>query len=336
MRLQARQRARGGFTLLEILLASVIGGLILYGLYLAIDVQLRFADAGRNAVEQSTLARSLMARISSDVAPCVGLADPGRYTQARGQGQQTGGGAAPTQPAGGGMGGGMGGGRGGGMGGGMGGGRGGGMGGGMGGGTGGTGAGMGGGTAPGMTDPAAGMTEEPLVEEGVIDLVRAFVGDETGVTLFVSRLPKPPDNPGLTAPEDAQVTSDQRLIAYWIADGGGLARQEVPVASADTATVTLARGTAAEKDYVIAPEVVRVEFSYFDGTGWLASWDGRSLGQDGKTPKGPPTAMAVVLELEFPGTGGAQPRRRTYRQVIAIPTANGLPQQQPETTTIEP
>src|SRR6185312_10041374 len=71
--------SRRGFTLLEVLLASAIGLLILYSLYQAIDLHLRFAEAGRTVVEESTLARSVLSRISADIAPCVGLVDPSRY-----------------------------------------------------------------------------------------------------------------------------------------------------------------------------------------------------------------------------------------------------------------
>ena len=70
---------RGGFTFLEVILATAIGLLILVGVYQAIKTQLKVAESGRDAIERATLARSLMARISSDVAPCVGLPDPARY-----------------------------------------------------------------------------------------------------------------------------------------------------------------------------------------------------------------------------------------------------------------
>src|SRR5262245_17795316 len=70
---------RRGFTLLEVILATSIGLIIMYALYLAIDVSLRFSEAGREVVEHATISRSLAARISSDIAPCVGIPDPSRY-----------------------------------------------------------------------------------------------------------------------------------------------------------------------------------------------------------------------------------------------------------------
>src|SRR6476659_5211869 len=99
MRIRGRSNRRG-FTLMEVLLSSAIGLFILYGLYLAIDMNLRFTESGRMVVEQGTLTRSLTARISADLTPCVGLPDPSRYKQkssSSGSGQGNGQGA--TQPA---------------------------------------------------------------------------------------------------------------------------------------------------------------------------------------------------------------------------------------------
>jgi prepilin-type N-terminal cleavage/methylation domain-containing protein len=70
---------RAGFTLLEVLLASVVAVLLLAGLYAAIDAQLRHVQASREKIEQSTLARALLARINNDIAVTVGLSDPARF-----------------------------------------------------------------------------------------------------------------------------------------------------------------------------------------------------------------------------------------------------------------
>src|SRR5947209_18191278 len=67
---EARQRR--AFTLLEVLLATAIGVLLLAGLYVAVDVQLGHAQIARDVVEESTLARALFARISSDIGQNLG------------------------------------------------------------------------------------------------------------------------------------------------------------------------------------------------------------------------------------------------------------------------
>jgi prepilin-type N-terminal cleavage/methylation domain-containing protein len=58
---------RRGYTLLEVLLAIAIGFLIVTALYVAMDVQFRYAQSGRNAVAEGQLARGLLARIGADV-----------------------------------------------------------------------------------------------------------------------------------------------------------------------------------------------------------------------------------------------------------------------------
>jgi prepilin-type N-terminal cleavage/methylation domain-containing protein len=65
------QRPRPGYTLLEVLLALGIATLLLAGLYVSMDVQLSLADAGRERVDESSLARALLTRIAADVAPAL-------------------------------------------------------------------------------------------------------------------------------------------------------------------------------------------------------------------------------------------------------------------------
>jgi prepilin-type N-terminal cleavage/methylation domain-containing protein len=96
MRRRTGPSARRGFTLLEVLLAMAIGLLLLAALYVAIDLQLKFAETGRDVVQQSVLARSLLARIHNDVAASLGPPDMGRLLSSSsssssqsGQGSQT-------------------------------------------------------------------------------------------------------------------------------------------------------------------------------------------------------------------------------------------------------
>src|SRR5579871_5067585 len=62
---------RGGFTLLEMLLATFVSVLLMGALYVAMDTQIRYAAAGRDRIEESTLAHSLLARMSNDIKKCV-------------------------------------------------------------------------------------------------------------------------------------------------------------------------------------------------------------------------------------------------------------------------
>src|SRR5262245_41890749 len=74
-----RRRKRPAYTLLEIILALTIAVLLLTALYGAVGYQLRQAQAGRDATSQTTLSRSVVARIENDVIASLALSDPGRY-----------------------------------------------------------------------------------------------------------------------------------------------------------------------------------------------------------------------------------------------------------------
>jgi prepilin-type N-terminal cleavage/methylation domain-containing protein len=87
------RRNRRAFTLLEVLLAAAIGVLLMAALYVAMEVQLDHARAGRDAVEQSLLVRALLRRMSNDIAPGLGPTLP---TNTASAGNPGGGGATTT------------------------------------------------------------------------------------------------------------------------------------------------------------------------------------------------------------------------------------------------
>src|SRR5262245_57484780 len=91
MRFQAR--TRGGYTLLELMLAMAIALIILAALYVAIDTMFREMDEGRTRVQQSTLARALFQRMTADLKPSLGpVAPPVSSGSSGGAGGSAGGG----------------------------------------------------------------------------------------------------------------------------------------------------------------------------------------------------------------------------------------------------
>src|SRR5437763_17094066 len=95
-----RAGRRGGYTLLEVLLALSIAVLLLGALYVALSVQVRHAQAGRDVIEEATLARNLLTRIGNDVSAAVNLADPARFRRTtKGSANSTAGGAGTTASA---------------------------------------------------------------------------------------------------------------------------------------------------------------------------------------------------------------------------------------------
>ena len=77
---------RSAYTLLEMLLATTIALLILYGLYVAMDLMVFSAQVGREVVEEATLSRSVVTRMTNDLSDYEGVsvtADRDRLVTAR-------------------------------------------------------------------------------------------------------------------------------------------------------------------------------------------------------------------------------------------------------------
>src|SRR5438874_621016 len=66
-----RPLRREAFTLLELLLATFVSVLLLGALYVAMELQIRQAQIGREAIEQGQLAHALLATMTKDAKLCV-------------------------------------------------------------------------------------------------------------------------------------------------------------------------------------------------------------------------------------------------------------------------
>src|SRR5262249_21087543 len=97
---------------------------------------------------------------------------------------------------------------------------------------------------------------------------------------------------------------------------------DVQPTTADGSLMNVPPGIDNENDYIIAPEVRSIEFSYWDGQTWNDQWDSRNLGADNVTPVGPPVAIAITLEV----LDSADPDGPTkkYRHVVWPMTGNGI------------
>ena len=308
--IQRRQRrSRPGFTLLEVVLATAIAVLLLGALYVAVEMQLGYAQMSRDSVEESTLARALAARIENDASHVVGLSDPARYRFAAGvdtvstpatpvaasstnSSSSSSSSSTTTSTA---------------------------------------------GTSASGTS-SFGSTSSSSDASGVTNIVLPLgvEGDSETLHLFVSNLPREIYSSGAnfsgtnTDGSTPPVVSDLRRISYWLAGGddspAGLARQDVGLATSDNALQNLPPGIDGENSYVIADEVRSLNFQYVDGPDWSDSWDSTELGPDGVTPIGSPVAIAVTIGVAQPHTGPGKPGAetvKTYRHVVLIPTANG-------------
>lgn len=318
---------RSGYTLLEVLLATAIGVLLLAAVYVAVDVQFSSAQSGRDMIEQSTLARSLLTRMGEDINLSLGTVDPSRYRSSRrqsgGSSGQTGSTASSGTTS-------------------------------STGGTSNTNTGAANTntntstnttstTNSAQSSDSENTTQSSTAQNGVVTFNLFVQGTDTSLTLYVSRYPReftvnPADPESLNA---QLILSDLRRITYWLAGGVdsplGLAKQELKIATAEDADATAPRppeGVEDEASFVIAEEVRSLKFSYFDGTDWLAEWYGDVIVNN--FPKGPPLAIAIEMEVAPPGSvnkPNSEVLLRKFRHVVAIPVANGISQQATQQAT---
>jgi prepilin-type N-terminal cleavage/methylation domain-containing protein len=283
------REGRSGFTLLEVLLATAIGVLLLAALYVALNVQLHHVQSGRDAAEQGLLVRSLLTRMGNDISASLGPVPPKRTTSSSSSSSTNGSSTSSSS-------------------------------------TSTTNSSTSSTTTPATTDTSSNSSTTTNSLTGPVQFNLGVQGDTTRLVLFVSRVPREvsfaaadPSNPN-----SQLVVSDLRRITYWLAGGDpplGLARQEIKPVTADEATGSLTPDVDEEAAQVIAEEVKSLEFSYFDGTSWQSSWDGTAAGSDGSTPRGPPLAIAIKVGIR--PTGSKSEELTYYRHVVALPTANG-------------
>ena len=74
--MQIRSSRRRGYTLLEVILAVSISVVLIAALYFAMDTQFKHAQAAREVIEESTIVRALLTRITNDLAPVQGPVNP--------------------------------------------------------------------------------------------------------------------------------------------------------------------------------------------------------------------------------------------------------------------
>jgi Tfp pilus assembly protein PilV len=293
---------RSGFTLLEVLLASLIAMLLLAALYFAMQVTLRQTQESRDSVDIENLSRGVFTRINLDLSASLAPLPPksgGNSATSGSSGSSTTAttitSAAAMIPAGAGT----------------------------------TSADAGAVVAAltGGTDPTAAAAPQAAD----IGFQSGILGTDKQLTVFASRLPGTlTSSAGLSLPSDpsAQSPSDLVRITYWLNQNGGagLCRQERPWVTADGVRDSVDPDLTTETTDVLVQEVTDLTFAYFDGQDWQSSWnpDGTATSPDGVTPLGPPRAVKVTLTLSIPGPRASDaPYVTTVEQVIAVRAAPG-------------
>ncbi len=255
-----RSRRRGSFTLLEMILALLIGLFLMGAVYTMFDRQFSHAKGGREAIEEATLVRSILARIGTDVAGCLGPYDPKQVPDS---------------------------------------------------------------TASSSTSSSTATTTTPpaTVSTSTIQFNYGIQGSASSLTVCSTRVPRELLGPDKrrTDVSGADKVSDLRRITYWMAEGQGLAYQEVKRVTGENADQGV---SDSDQPIKYIPEVKSISFQFWDGAAWTASWDSNSPGADGDTPIGPPAAIEIRIELVSRGEEGTDTKKREYRHVVSVPTGN--------------
>jgi hypothetical protein len=320
---------------LEVILALALCTLVLVSVGIGVDVYLRSLSKGRTEVEQAQLARALLQRIADDLRSAVAF-DPelaeklGTESGSSGgssegssdassdessgqdEGSGTGGGGSSdesgTDESG----------------------------------TGESGAGTEDGTDSSSTFGADESSDS--LSAGFASLVPGLFGTATELQVDVSRLPR--IDPAQLALEAADPTlmvsrpSDVKTVTYYVpTDASVAAAQAMGTGSGSVGLVRREMDRAVtcyaaqqglfedleQASEVIAPEVIRIEFSYFDGLQWYDTWDSEAQGglpmairidialrREGEDEQALPPS-ATVMDLQMDGYP-------VYRLAVRLPT----------------
>lgn len=301
---------RRGFTLLELLLALLLLVALLAAVGLAIGVQLRATDTGRSDVAQAQLARAILRQMADDLRGAIwyepldvssalsGLS--GAVNSGNLSSGATDSGTSANEQSGGST------------------------------------SDSTASLAQQSVDESQSMVEDSAVTDpSMYPAEPGLYGGSDWLEVDVSRLPS--SLPGVLGGGSADIVSEVKTIAWYLAGGSSTSGQNAVTAQGETVQGLMRReldravtqwasesGQLADLDQqaqLVAAEVVNLEFRYFDGTTWVLEWDSSSAG-------GLPLAVEISITLADPSAAqlaNASVSRNnaetTYRLVVTLPLA---------------
>lgn len=286
---------RPAFSLLEILLAIALTAVVMILVAGAIDFHLRKLTVHRARIQEAQIARAILRRIGDDLRAAVVV----RQTDFSGVSTD---GAAD--------------------------------------------AGQGGDAGDGDAGSDAD-TEADAVVESAVTSEPGVYGSQNSIQIDMSRIPRYEEYALMEEFSDPTLSggiSDVKTVNYYLVESGqlssmstnsvgisselaangGLVRSVIPRATSRFAMEAGDFGLAEQAAELIAPEVISIEFSYFDGTEWTTEWDTELIG-------GIPMAVAITIIIQDPTTfveGTVQEQQLTqenvYRTVVHLPGAEPI------------
>lgn len=287
---------RRGFTLLELLVAIAMSGLLIAAVYSGINLYWQYSTAGRDEVERSQIGRAILRRIEVDLRSLVYHKPAAAQSGTSGASSSTS--STATSAA-----------------------------------SGSNSSGSSGST--GSSTGSSSQTSDVQItspETASTTTTSGLFGNATTLMMHISHPRR--DLAYSTLPQNTGApASDLAMVAYFVSGSGtgtlqnmlpvqGLARTEGDRMVMSTAEQQSNLQALAARTEILAPEVIGLRFSYFDGVHWRYDWDSTVMG-------GPPRAVEVLLELAPASASGraagsqlplAQGQSsRIYRLVVALP-----------------
>ncbi|MDP7017014.1 MAG: hypothetical protein QGG36_14510, partial [Pirellulaceae bacterium] len=198
------------------------------------------------------------------------------------------------------------------------------------------------------------MSTTDIAGSTTVPITPGLYGNQYELQIDASRLPRF-DEYFRVQPADfgelVDIPSAVKTIAYYIQpDGtttgaedpfsqatGGLVRRELDRAVSQYASYSGNVASLQSAGKIIAPEVVSIEFRYFDGLQWLLEWDSEQMG-------GLPMAIEIVIGVRdvrkiqagvgfLPGASSEpvdEDQLTFYRKLMRLPTAKLEPAEETE------
>lgn len=319
------RRPRTAFSLLEVLLALSLGIVLLTAIGAAVDQAWRLSAQGQTDLQRQQVARAVLRIIEQDLrsvmfVPPSEFADPAEQLLAGGtQFQGNSQGTTPTPPGGNPQGGNQ---------------QSGNQ---QGGNT--TGGNTGGGNSQNggnsNTNGSSSVTDAPPAE--VVIVSRGVRGDAATLEIDGSRAQR---ELAFVMTQDGVVaggrTSDLRTMMYLVAGPnqvadplgrGGLVRREGDRYAIESAELQGQNANASFQTALLAPEIIGLQFRYFDGVNWQTMWDSTA---SGRLPR------AVEVQLQFAPaptraiswlSDAGNRSTQTVRLVVHLPAADPVPEE---------
>jgi hypothetical protein len=176
-----------------------------------------------------------------------------------------------------------------------------------------------------------------------------LVGNQTQIQLDVSRLPRLEEYVSMLDQQTGDfddVPSDLKTVAYYVQAGGisggvedplnpgggttaqprgGLVRRSLDRAVTTQAATTGSVSRLSQTGELLAPEIVAIEFAYWDGAMWQVEWNSDAYGEL-------PLAVRISIAMGDPTASGGQrsaaaegePATRTFTHIVRLPLARPI------------